>query len=73
MLVRRSSIVEINKLKQQLVVIFSMKDLSVAKKILEIKIIKNMNKRELKLSLETYIENPIIMPIDHIAIKFSYA
>ena len=45
MLVARSSIVEINKLKQQLAMIFSMKDLSVAKKILQN---KNDQKQEEK-------------------------
>ena len=57
MLVVGSSIVEINKLKQQLAMIFSVKDLSVAKQILGMKMIKKWNKRELKLSHETYIEN----------------
>ena len=57
MIVVGSIIVEINNLKQQLAMKFSMKDLSVAKEILGMKIIKNRKKRELKLSHETYIEN----------------
>ena len=57
MLVAGSSIVEINKPKQQLDMIFSMKDLNVAKQILGTKIIQNMTKIELKLSHETYIQN----------------
>ena len=56
MLIARSSIEEINNLKKQLSKQFAMKDLGVAKQILDMRIIKNKANGTLKLSQSEYVK-----------------
>ena len=55
MLIAKSSMAEINRLKQQLAENFEMKDLGPAKQILGMRILRNRSEGILKLSQEKYI------------------